>query len=349
MKSLFFYYVLMNLAFTLFLFGNCDGQIGVILISHFNKCGDTQLLKASYIFITMIVSFWFVSGLRKLLFKTKTFPIENLNILKSNRILYVWMIIGFLSFVVVLKNIDFMKVRGISFTLAGYLIPLFLYINYSKCILIGKKFNNYFFTTIVASILMFSKLFLIYYICVKINDIYLRKGKIKALFLLLFLLITIIALYWGIQNFRGTLLFGDDLQKLIIITLILKIITRILIVDQVIFVINLSNDKAYSISELHLRSLEFLSNFGYQKNFGFGMSLPGQIYGAYGYVGIFFITITLYLFMLYLAKSFKLPEKMIFLFPFGFQIINAGLNLQTYILLGSLITLSFFQNTKVKK
>lgn len=349
MKSLFLYYIFINLIFTVFLFGNCDGNIGVILISHFNECGDTQLIKASYIFITMIVAFLFVSGLRKFLFKRKKFSKENLSIIKSNNILYIWIIISLISFIVVLKNIDFMKVRGLSFTLAGYLIPLFIYINYSKYVLIGKKINKYFFTTIIASVLMFTKIFLVYYICVKINDIYLRKGKIKAIFLLFFLIVTVIACFWSIQNFRGAVLFGDGLQKLVILTLILKIVTRILIVDQVIFAINLSNDKLYSISELQLRSLDFLSNFGYQKNFGFAMSLPGQIYGAYGYMGIFFQTIILYLVMLYLAKSFKLPEKMIFLFPFGFQILNAGLNLQTYILLGSLLTLSFFQNTRLNK
>ncbi|MDC0639738.1 hypothetical protein OAP36_02085 [Planktomarina temperata] len=350
MTYLFVVYIIVNIAISLLVGANCNSYASKIIISHFNDCNWTVAVSAASAFLHVGATYIFLTIIKKTLLPQKT-PIRPHG--ESHGILFLnllWIILALTHFYVARYSIDYLKIRGILFTMAVYLLPTLIYVRYCQRTYTVPKSPNYIFPTLLASILLSTKSFLLLYLSHRLLGLS-KFSVAKKVFYLIFLLLTTGLAFQGLQLLRGYLLYNQLLQLDVSIwKSVLKLTSRFLLVDQVFFAIKLSAfDNIKSIVDLEIASKNYLYRvYGYSPEaFGFSLSLVGQMLAVYGYYSLLISTFLLYLLLGFFAKSARLTAKGFAIFPFGLTILNGGINLQTTLLIVTLILLSLLYRFRI--
>ena len=212
----------------------------------------------------------------------------------------------------------------------------------------SKKTNYlYFFITFLSSFFLYSKVHFLYYFSYLFYKKFGQEKLISNIYFLLKTFILIMFIYFILQTYRSVYFYGSELEGLPSISIILlKMITRFLLIDQITWCINLydfsMNTSIHEVAEL---SKNQLYEYGYKhNNFGFALSIFGPFYVIYGIFSIPLITVSVYSFFAIICRFIKIKMGGWFVFPVGLQILNNGLNFHTMILICSFLivaTLSF--------
>ena len=355
MKYLFFYYILLNLLIAAYIRLDCSSYLAEIAISHFNECNSRNLDKVMYVLIIAFITFLIISFVIKMP-QTSNFHLGLLPNQRKSGYLVVailsWCGIAVIYRIIVFTGFSISGFRSITYTLAGCLLPLLMYTKISTRAALGKHNSRLFLPAVlITSLLFLTKTFLLYYITASIMRVSRQKNNTKRLMKLLLLISLVIILYNMINISRGYFSNSADVDFTSISMFLMKIVVRILIVDQILWSFNLVDEYVVrSVVDLTLASNSKLMAFGYvEGTFGFSHSIFGPLPAVYGYVMVPIIVILLYTFLMTFCSMLRINQGSIYIFPVGLQIVNNGMNLQSTLLMASMVATAVLYKLKVVK
>ena len=355
MKYLFFYFILLNLVIAAYIRLDCSSYLAKMAISHFNECNTRNLDKVMYVLIIAFSTFLIISFVIKMP-RTSNFHLGLLSNQRKSGYLVVailsWCGIAFIYRIIVFTGFSVSGLRGITYTLAGTLLPLLIYTKISTRVALGKHNSLLFLPAVlIVSLLFLTKTFLLYYFAASIIKISHQKNNTRRLIKLVLLIFFVIIVYNMINFSRGYFSNSADVEFTSILMFLMKIVVRILIVDQILWSFNLVDEYVVrSVVDLTLASNLKLMAFGYVKGtFGFSHSIFGPLPAVYGYGVVPIIVILLYTFLMTFCSMLRINQGSIYIFPVGLQIVNNGMNLQTTLLMASMVATAVLYKLKVVK
>ena len=344
MKYLFLYYPFLNILAAYIILLNCESTFASAIISSFNICTAGYMIINIKIMICIILNYIILEILRgKLLPRRSKIGRKDLLTKRGSNsislIIFIWLAASLGYIILKLSKFDQFNVIGIVFILSAYVIPLVIYIRIFRANLINRfEKVSYFVVSLLCSVFLFTKLFMLYVFAFVLSDSS-QRTQMKSLVLRLSTILIIgLVSYLVIQWFRSVVLYQGEFEIPDTSILLLKIMSRFLILDQITWCLNLvnfsSDNSVYmSLAELEERSRVVLYRIGFIENFGFSLSLFGPAYISGGYLAVTVYATALYLILGIMLRLLSLKSSSWFIFPIGLQIINNGFNYHTQILL----------------
>ena len=333
------------------IYRDCNTAFADAIISDFNYC-DKQKLLSIFQILGMIIFIYIIINFLLRILNTKA-PITQLLTTNRSRIVIVSCLLWCCAmlFYLVLnqaRTLPF-NIRGVAYIFVGYMMPYALYIQICKNESQIPVKILYLLVSACASIVFLSKLYLLYYISfLGVNSLRTRNFSKKLVSGIYLFLLGII--FYVFVQFMRSYTSGFELNINSATHAVYKILSRILIIDQLLWCLNLIgsqnpplgsfNTTVSSLINLQQASYVKLLQLGYVEGFAFSLSAFGPAYVIHGLLGVALVTLLIYFYVYFICRLSKLSDKSFVMFPVALQIINNGFNFHTIILMISVLIVS---------